>query len=73
MGSPSEQLFSYERADLTKMAGNLKGRHYLLIHGTADTEVKPQHAIMLARALIDQEVLFRQLVSTSYIRYNHLK
>lgn len=65
MGSPADHLLDYERADLTKIAGNLKGRNFLLVHGTADTDVRPQHPIMLARALIDQEVLFRQLVITS--------
>lgn len=63
MGSPSENLRFYEKSDLSKISYNLAGRHYLLVHGTADTVVKPQHAMILARALVDQGVLFRQLVS----------
>lgn len=53
----------YDNADLTIRAGNLNDRRYLMIYGTADTEVTPQHALLLAKALIDQEILFQQLVS----------
>lgn len=63
MGFPSENLRFYEKADLSRTAGNLAGRHFLLVHGTADTVVKPQHAMIFARSLIDQGVLFRHLVS----------
>lgn len=63
MGPPSENIRHYEKADLTKVASSLAGRHFMLVYGTADTVVKPQHSMMLSRALVDQGVLFRQLVS----------
>ncbi|KAK4884834.1 hypothetical protein RN001_001105 [Aquatica leii] len=62
LGFPSEHLINYENADLTKRAGNLRDRHFMLVHGTADTTVKPQHSILFARALIEQGILFRHLV-----------
>lgn len=62
LGFPSQQFLEYEKADLTKRAGNMKGKHYLLVHGTSDTTVKPQHSMKFARALIEQEVMFQQLV-----------
>lgn len=65
MGLPSEHLLDYERADLTKRAGNLNDRNYLLVYGTADTTVKSQHSMMFSKALIEQGVLFQQLVSNS--------
>ncbi|XP_015837624.1 inactive dipeptidyl peptidase 10 isoform X3 [Tribolium castaneum] len=62
LGIPSRHLHDYENADLTMRAGNLNERRFLLIHGSADTSVTPQHALLFARALIEQEVLFQQLV-----------
>lgn len=53
----------YDNADLTIRAGNMNDRRYLMIYGTADTEVTPQHSLLLAKALIDQEILFQQLVT----------
>lgn len=63
LGEPSKQPQAYDNADLTMRAGNLYNRQYLLIHGTADTVVIPQHSMMFAKALIEQGVLFQQLVS----------
>lgn len=63
LGEPSRQPQTYDNADLTMRAGNLFNRQYLLVHGTADTVVIAQHSMMFAKALIDQGVLFQQLVS----------
>lgn len=63
LGFPSKHLQEYDNADLTMKAANLNERNLLLIHGTADTQVTPQHSLMLAKALIDQDILFQQLVS----------
>lgn len=57
-----DYLRALQEADLTMKVGNIKGRNYMLIHGTADTFVHQEHSLMLARALIDQEVKFRQQV-----------
>lgn len=62
LGFPSENLLDYERADLTKRAGNLNDRNFLLVHGTADTTIKSQHSMMFSKALIEQGVLFQHLV-----------
>ncbi|GJQ82661.1 hypothetical protein Trydic_g19678 [Trypoxylus dichotomus] len=62
LGFPSQQFLEYEKADLTKRAGNIRGKHYLLVHGTSDTTVKPQHFMKFARSLIEQDVMFQQLV-----------
>ncbi|XP_074026829.1 inactive dipeptidyl peptidase 10 isoform X3 [Leptinotarsa decemlineata] len=61
LGFPSKHLQEYENADLTSKAVNLNNRHFLLIHGTADTEVIQQHTSLLTKALIDQDILFQQL------------
>nr|CAI5827942.1 unnamed protein product [Callosobruchus analis] len=46
LGFPSKHLQEYDNADLTLKAVNLNDRHFLLIHGTADTVVTPQHSFM---------------------------
>ncbi|XP_076028317.1 dipeptidyl peptidase 10 isoform X2 [Oratosquilla oratoria] len=72
MGSPQilpgSNYKGYEAADVTKLAGNLKDKWFLLIHGTADDNVHYHHSMMLARALADEGVLFRQM---SYSDENH--
>ncbi|KAJ8966471.1 hypothetical protein NQ314_003505, partial [Rhamnusium bicolor] len=62
LGFPSRHLQEYDNADLTMKAANLNERNLLLIHGTADTQVTSQHSLMLAKALIVQDILFQQLV-----------
>lgn len=63
-------MSEYEKADLNKKAGNINDRPFLLVHGTADMSIKPQHSLLFARSLIDQGVLFRHLVG--YITYVHI-
>ncbi|CAH1184994.1 unnamed protein product [Phyllotreta striolata] len=61
LGFPSRHLQEYDNADLTMKAANLNGRNFLLVHGTADTEITLQHSLMLAKALIEQNILFQHL------------
>ncbi|KDR11620.1 Inactive dipeptidyl peptidase 10, partial [Zootermopsis nevadensis] len=64
MGTPNvtDNYRGYEEADVTKHAGNLRNKLFLLIHGTADHTVHYQQSMMLVRALTDQGVLFRHQV-----------
>lgn len=66
LGFPSKHPLEYDNADLTKKAANLKDRRFMLIHSTADTFITPQHSLMLAKALINQDVLFQQVVSMKH-------
>ncbi|XP_066974169.1 dipeptidyl peptidase 4 isoform X3 [Macrobrachium rosenbergii] len=72
MGSPhvypGSNYKGYEAADATKMAGNLKDKMFLLIHGTADDNVHYHHSMMLAKALVDEGVQFQQM---TYADENH--
>jgi dipeptidyl aminopeptidase/acylaminoacyl peptidase len=67
MGTPNvtDNYRGYEEADVTKRAGNLRNKLFLLIHGTADHTVHYQQSMMLVRALTDQGVLFRHQVGAS--------
>ncbi|XP_050308297.1 inactive dipeptidyl peptidase 10 isoform X3 [Anthonomus grandis grandis] len=61
LGLPSKHPLEYENADLALKAANMNNRNFFLIYGTADTRVTSQHSIMLAKTLIEQNVLFRHL------------
>lgn len=63
LGLPSKHPLEYDNADLALKAANMNNRNFFLIYGTADTRVTSQHAVMLAKTLIDQNILFQQLVS----------
>ena len=74
MGSPrvypGSNYKGYEAADATKVVGNLKGKMFLLVHGTADDNVHYHHSMMLAKALVDEDVLFQQMVGWFKINMN---
>ncbi len=55
MDTPAENPAGYAAADLTKKAGNLKGR-LLLIHGLQDPVVVQQHSVNFVNACIDKGV-----------------
>lgn len=64
MPPAADRMRSLQESDLSMRAGNLDGRNFFLVHGTADTLVHQQHSLMLARSLIDQGVAFRHQVYT---------
>ncbi|XP_044744473.1 inactive dipeptidyl peptidase 10 isoform X3 [Coccinella septempunctata] len=61
LGFPSKFPQAYENADLLSKAGSLLDRRFLLIHGTSDSTVTPQHSFMFAKALVQRDVLFQHL------------
>ncbi|KAF2361263.1 Dipeptidylpeptidase IV N-terminal domain, partial [Trinorchestia longiramus] len=65
MGSPhilpGSNYKGYEAADVTKVVGNLKTKFLMLVHGTADHTVHYHHSMLLAKALTDEGILFRQM------------
>ncbi|XP_066258567.1 inactive dipeptidyl peptidase 10 isoform X2 [Euwallacea similis] len=61
LGLPSKHPLEYDNADLTLKAANMNNRHFFLIYGTADTHITSQHSVMLAKTLIEQNILFQQL------------
>ncbi|XP_040078194.1 inactive dipeptidyl peptidase 10 isoform X3 [Ixodes scapularis] len=62
MGLPSDNLAGYERADLIRVAANLKGKKFFLVHGTADDNVHFQHSMMLAKELTNNGIMYRTQV-----------
>jgi dipeptidyl-peptidase-4 len=55
MDTPQENPEGYAATDLTKKAGNLKGK-LLLIHGMQDPVVVQQHSINFVKACVDKGV-----------------
>uniref|UniRef100_A0A8D8NG71 Venom dipeptidyl peptidase 4 n=1 Tax=Culex pipiens TaxID=7175 RepID=A0A8D8NG71_CULPI len=55
-------------SDLSMKVGNFASKKYLLIHGTADTQVHEQHTAILTKSLIEVGVMFRHQV---YVDENH--
>lgn len=49
-------------SDLSMKVGNFASKKYLLIHGTADTQVHEQHTAILTKSLIEVGVMFRHQV-----------
>ncbi|XP_065094399.1 inactive dipeptidyl peptidase 10 [Ochlerotatus camptorhynchus] len=59
---PADSGRSLLDSDLSIKAGNFANKKYLLIHGTADTQVHEQHAALLTKSLIEAGVMFRHQV-----------
>ncbi|XP_022252543.1 prolyl endopeptidase FAP-like, partial [Limulus polyphemus] len=57
--APDQNYLAYEKSSLVKKAANLKGKKYLLVHGTSDDKVHLQQSMILIKALTDAGVLFQ--------------
>ncbi|XP_015793889.1 prolyl endopeptidase FAP isoform X2 [Tetranychus urticae] len=70
MGLPIEKdnLIGYTKSDLISKIDNLKGKNYLLVHGTADDNVHLQQSMLLMRALQRNSIMFHSMI---YPDQNH--
>lgn len=66
MGLPTveDNLSGYERTDIMRQSKGIRGKKYMLIHGTADDNVHYQQAMMLAKSLEHEDILFQQITYT---------
>ncbi|XP_046398463.1 venom dipeptidyl peptidase 4 isoform X2 [Ischnura elegans] len=59
--TPQDNLKGYARSNLNHLAPKLRGKDYLLVHGTLDDNVHYQQSMMLSRVLQTSDILFQQL------------
>ncbi|XP_020277836.1 venom dipeptidyl peptidase 4 isoform X2 [Pseudomyrmex gracilis] len=66
MGLPTyeDNLAGYDRTDISRRAGGIRGKKFMLIHGTADDNVHYQQAMALAKSLEYDDILFEQVTYT---------
>lgn len=66
MGLPivEDNLIGYERTDISRRSEGIRGKKYMLIHGTADDNVHYQQAMALTKSLEHNDILFEQVTYT---------
>lgn len=63
MDTPQANFIGYRRSDLMASAEKLRGRRFMLVHGTGDDNVHYQHSLHLAKVLQHADIPFEQVVS----------
>lgn len=58
--TPNDNLDGYNHTDVTRRVEGIRGKKYMLIHGTGDDNVHYQQAMALNKALVDKDIMFQQ-------------
>ncbi|CAL7943995.1 unnamed protein product [Xylocopa violacea] len=58
--TPEDNLEGYNRTDVTRRVEGIRGKKYMLIHGTGDDNVHYQQALVLGEALVEADIMFEQ-------------
>lgn len=69
MSLPETNDIGYSKSRLSTRAEQLRGKKYLLVHGTLDDNVHYQQAMILAKNLERHDILFKQIVSQTIHLY----
>ncbi|KAJ2944626.1 hypothetical protein O0L34_g3978 [Tuta absoluta] len=64
MDTPVNNPIGYHHSDLMAHANKLRGRKYMLVHGTGDDNVHYQHSLQLAKVLQHSDIAFDQVSYT---------
>lgn len=62
MGLPTaeDNLGGYNRTDVNRRVEGIRGKKFMLIHGTGDDNVHYQQSMALNKALVDKDILFEE-------------
>ena len=63
MGLPAINELGYASSRLSTKVEQLRGKKFLLVHGTLDDNVHYQQAMIMAKNLERHDILFKQIVS----------
>ena len=55
-----------EKFDLADKTENLMNRNFMLIYGSLDSTVNPQQSILFEKQLVANNIVYHQLVSTTF-------
>ena len=70
---PDGNWKNYDKSDLSAKASKFYGKKLFLIHGTADDNVHFQQSMVLTRALVDYNILFRLQVRSEFYSRSHIQ
>lgn len=59
--TPDDNLDGYNRSDVTNYVEGIRGKKYMLIHGTGDDNVHYQQSMALAKSLAIADIPFEQI------------
>lgn len=62
--TPEDNLAGYNRRDITRRVEGIRGKKYMLIHGSGDDNVHYQQAMALAKSLEHNDIMFEQITYT---------
>ena len=62
MSTPQDNALGYNTSDVTRNVENIRHKKFYLLHGTADDNVHYQQAMMLAKVLEKEDILFHSQV-----------